>query len=386
MAYRQRRYATYRQDNPESRRTNLNTIPLQAELIISQLTLGKLSLIDAKRAIDEKGSAEEALEFLSSRISANFPHLAEKAKAEEEWCQKNKVRIITISDPDYPQRLKNCCDAPMVLFVRGKANLNAQHAISIVGTRQCTSYGRDCIDRIVDKMAEKLPNLHIVSGLAYGIDIAAHRAALRNGLPTIGIVAHGQATLYPAHHRSEANKMVLGNGAVITEFFHDVFPEARNFLQRNRIIAGMSDATLIPESASHGGGMVTARLAIDYNRELFAIPGSVLSPMSEGPNNLIRDNKATLVTSAEDITNILGWHDEKEIQQARKEGIERELFTDFSDDEQKIVAVLQHGDQSINSLSQATELPISTISATIFALEMKGFVRALSGNQYHLVK
>ena len=356
-----------------------------SELIISQLTLGKLSLLDAKKAFDEKGSAEEALSFLSSHVSADFQSLEKRAKEEIEWCNNNKVRVITISDPDYPQRLKQCCDAPMVLFVRGKADLNAQHAISIVGTRQCTTYGKDCIDRIVDEMAGKVPDVHIVSGLAYGVDITAHRAAMRNGLPTIGVVAHGQGTLYPAHHRNEANKMVLGNGAVITEFFHDIFPEARNFLQRNRIIAGMSDATIIPESAIHGGGMVTARLTIDYNRELFAVPGSITSPMSEGPNALIRDNKAMLVTSAGDIVKSLGWHTEEKLQQARKKGIERELFSDFTDDERKVVEVLQKGDQTKDTICVETGLPISTLSAVIFTLEMKGIIRALSGNQYHLI-
>lgn len=356
-----------------------------SELIISQLTLGKLSLLDAKTAFDEKGSAEEALKFLSSHISADFTTLEKRAKEEIEWCNNNKVRIVTISDPDYPQRLRQCCDAPMVLFVRGKANLNAQHAISIVGTRQCTTYGKDCINKIVDEMAGIIPDIHIVSGLAYGVDITAHRAAMRNGLPTIGVVAHGQGTLYPAHHRNEANKMVLGNGAVVTEFFHDIFPEARNFLQRNRIIAGMSDATLIPESAIHGGGMVTARLTIDYNRELFAIPGSITSSMSEGPNALIRDNKAALVTSAGDIIKNLGWHAEEQLQQARKKGIERELFTDFTDDERKIVEALKKGDQTKDALCVETGLPISTLSAVIFTLEMKGIIRALSGSQYHLI-
>ena len=356
-----------------------------SELIISQLTLGKLSLLDAKTAFDEKGSAEEALKFLSSHISADFTTLEKRAKEEIEWCNNNKVRIVTISDPDYPQRLRQCCDAPIVLFVRGKADLNAQHAISIVGTRQCTTYGKDCINKIVDEMAGIIPDIHIVSGLAYGVDITAHRAAMRNSLPTIGVVAHGQGTLYPAHHRNEANKMVLGNGAVITEFFHDIFPEARNFLQRNRIIAGMSDATLIPESAIHGGGMVTARLTIEYNRELFAVPGSITSPMSEGPNALIRDNKAALVTSAGDIIKNLGWHAEEQLQQARKKGIERELFTDFTDDEGKIVEALKKGDQTKDALCVETGLPISTLSAVIFTLEMKGIIRALSGSQYHLI-
>jgi len=358
---------------------------LLSALIISQLTLGKLSLLDAKKAFDEGGSTDAALKLVSEHLSADYAALERRASEEIEWCQKNKVRILTISDADYPQRLKNCCDAPMALFVRGKANLNATYTLSIVGTRQSTPYAKDCINKIVDDIAFSCPETHIISGLAYGVDIIAHRAAMRNNLPTIGVVAHGQGTLYPSLHRNDANKMVMGNGAVITEFFHDIFPEARNFLQRNRIIAGMSEATLIPESASHGGGLVTARLAIDYNRELFAIPGPISAPMSEGPNKLIRDNKAVLVTSADDIMKDLGWHDEQALQKARKAGIERTMFVDYSDDEKIIIDALAKGDQNINMLSASINMPISTISSVIFGLEMKGVVRALSGNMYHLI-
>jgi DNA processing protein len=354
-------------------------------LIISQLTLSRLSLLDAKRAYDEEGSAEAALKYISSLLPADYAALERRAQEEVTWCESHKVRIVPISNPDYPRRLRECCDAPLVLFVRGTADLNASKMLSIVGTRKNTPYSTDCINGIVDTLAESCPDTHIVSGLAYGVDITAHRAALRNNLPTIGVVAHGQGMLYPAPHRSEANKMVLGNGAVITEFFHDVRPEARNFLQRNRIIAGLSDATLVPESAIHGGGMVTARLAVDYNRELFAIPGNVTAPMSEGPNALIRDNKAALVTSAADIIKDLGWHAEEIIQQARNKGIERELFTEFTDDERKVVEALQKGDQTTDTLCSETGLPISTLSTVIFTLEMKGIIRALSGNQYHLV-
>ena len=358
-------------------------------LIISQLTLSKLSLLDAKKAYEEEGSEEAALKYISSQLSADYAVLERRAKEEIEWCEKNKVRILPISHPDYPRRLRECCDAPLVLFVRGTADLNAPKMLSIVGTRKNTPYSTDCINGIVDALAKNCPDVHIVSGLAYGVDITAHRAALRNNLPTIGVVAHGQGMLYPAHHRNEANKMVLGNGAVITEFFHDVRPEARNFLQRNRVIAGLSDATLLPESAIHGGGMVTARLAVDYSRELLAIPGNVTAPMSEGPNALIRDNKATLVTSAKDIMKELEWTTPPPTPSKEKKSMEGELFKEFSelsDTEKAIVEALRNEDQTINTLADTVNIPISTLTATLFTLEMKGVIRSIAGNGFHLVK
>ena len=370
-------------------------------LIISQLTLSRLSLLDAKKAYDQEGSAEGALRYLSSLLRADYVALETKAKEEVAWCESHKVRIVPISHPDYPRRLRECCDAPLVLFVRGTADLNAPKMLSIVGTRKITPYGTDCINSIVDTLADSFPDAHIVSGLAYGVDITAHRAAMRNNLPTIGVVAHGQGMLYPAHHRNEANKMVLGNGAVVTEFFHDVRPEARNFLQRNRIIAGMSDGTLLPESAIHGGGMVTARLAVDYNREMFAIPGNISAPMSEGPNALIRDNKATLVMSAKDIMKELGWEDplvppkegelfeEFKVQGSRfkefKEFKGGKEFKGLSETEVAIVEALRAEDLTIDTLATAVNLPISTVTATIFGLEMKGVVRSMAGSGVHLV-
>ena len=344
-------------------------------LIISHLTLSRLSLLDAKKAYDEEGSAEAALNYISSHLPADYVALERRAQEEVAWCESHKVRIVPISHPDYPRRLKECCDAPLVLFVRGTADLNAPKMLSIVGTRKNTPYSTDCINSIVDALADNSPDVHIVSGLAYGVDITAHRAALRNNLPTIGVVAHGQGMLYPSHHRKEANNMVLGNGAVITEFFHDVYPEARNFLQRNRIIAGLSDATLLPESAIHGGGMVTARLAVDYSRELFAIPGNITAPMSEGPNALIRDNKATLVTSAKDIMKDLGWETPPPTTPKGREAKELNLFPELSDTEEVIVEALRNEDQTIDAIAATVNLPVSTITATLFTLEMKGVIR-----------
>lgn len=349
--------------------------------------MGRLSLVDAKTLYDDTESIVAVVEKVKERIQGiDYAALEARALDEQEWCDKNKVKILTITSPDYPARLRNCADAPLVLFVRGKADLNAPHIINIVGTRKCTVYGQDCINSIVTDLKTLCPDVIIVSGLAYGVDITAHRAALREGMPTIGIVAHGQDTLYPALHRNEANKMVLGNGAVITEYPRGTRPEARNFLQRNRLIAGISDATIIAESAAHGGGLVTARLSQDYGRDVFAIPGPINAEFSAGCNNLIRDNKAQLITSAEDIVKILNWKNDEAIQKIRQAGIARTLFVELTDTEQTIIdALKKHGDLQTNVLALHTSLPISTITSDLFTLEMKGIVTCLSGNTYHLI-
>ena len=351
-------------------------------LILAQLALGQYGLSTIKTLYDEEGSADAVLK----KLGKNFPE--EEARAQEEiaWCVQKNVTILTISDAHYPHRLRQCNDAPMVLFTRGTADLNAPHIISMVGTRKSTPYGSDCINAIVRNLALLCPDVVIVSGLAYGIDISSHRAALSSGLSTIGVVAHGQDTLYPSLHRSDANKMCLGNGGVVTEFPHGTTPLAHNFLQRNRIIAGMSDAVIVVESASHGGGLVTARLAQDYHREVFAIPGPIHSPASEGTNNLIRDNKATLITSAHDIINLLQWQSAADINRARQQGIERQMFLDLTPDEQKVINCLQQsGDMQANLIAMHTAIPIGPLNALLFSLEMKGAIKQLSGNTYHLV-
>ena len=353
-----------------------------SHLILSQLALGQYGLSTIKSLYDEEGSAEGVLKKLGEK----FNEEEQVAKEEIAWCEQKNVRILTISDADYPDRLRQCNDAPMVLFTRGKADLNAPHIISIVGTRKSTPYGRDCINKIVKDLTQLCPEVVIVSGLAYGIDICAHRAALTNGLSTVGVVAHGQDTLYPSVHRNDANKMCLGNGGVVTEFFHGTRSLAPYFLQRNRIIAGMSDAVIVAESAFHGGGLYTARLAQDYHREVFAIPGPINAPASEGTNNLIRDNKATLITSADDIINLMQWQPAADISKARKQGIERQIFLDLTPDEQKIIDCLkQSGDMQANLIAMQTAIPIGTLNATLFSLEMKGAVKQLSGNTYHLL-
>lgn len=360
---------------------------MKASIILAQLCMARLALTDAKRLYDETGALDEVLQLVKRRTDADYAALEERAKQEEEWCAEHKVRIVEIGDADYPDRLRHCPDAPLVLFVRGTADLNAPHTLSIVGTRKCTSYGKDCIDGIIKDLKRFCPDVTIVSGLAYGVDINAHRMAMSEDMPTIGVIAHGQDMIYPALHRADANKMVLGNGAVLTEYLTTTRPEARNFLQRNRIIAGMSDATIVVESTYKGGGLVTARLAQDYGRDVMAIPGPIHAPMSEGCNNLIKKNVAALITGAEDIISILGWENAAALSNARSTGIERSMFVELSAEEQRIVQALkEHGDQQVNNLTVTTQMPISAVTAATFTLEMKGVIQAMSGNIYHLIQ
>ncbi len=371
-------------------------------ITLSMLAAGRLGLCDAKALHDMAGSATavlenrndirsfapEASDRLCEIMKQDIMDVCSRAEEEERWCNDHGIKMLSIDDADYPNRLKHCADAPLVLYVRGDANLNASHTIDIVGTRQCTPYGRDVIDKIIGDLATLCPGITINSGLAYGVDIAAHRAALQHSLPTVGVVAHGHDTLYPALHKKEASEMINNGGAVITEYPRGTRPEARNFLQRNRIIAGISDATIVIESASHGGGLVTARIALDYGREVFAVPGPVNAEYSKGCNNLIRDNKAQLITSAQDIVNVMGWQHAEELQRARQAGISRSMFAEetLTDGERLMVRFLrEHGDSQVNDMAAQTGMSISTINSALFSLEMQGIVKPLSGNFYHLI-
>ena len=358
-----------------------------AAIILAQLTLNRVSLVDVKSIYDETGSAVAVLDRMKETVKGvDYGSLEKRAEQEQQWCANNKVQILLISDERYPQRLSHCSDAPLVLFNRGQMDFNTQHVVAIVGTRKCTTYGQDCIDSIVNGLHQMIPDLAIVSGLAYGVDITAHRAAMRNEIPTAGVVAHGQDMLYPASHRTEANKMVLGQGAVLTEYLSGIRPEARNFLQRNRIIAGMCDAVIVPESAERGGSLATARLAMEYGRDVFAVPGAVNAEYSKGCNNLIRDNKAALITSAKDVADAMGWQMETELQDARRKGIERSLFVELTPNEQTIVdALTKNGDMQVNAITQVTGMPFANVSTTLFSLEMKGVIKPLSGNVFHLI-
>lgn len=310
----------------------------------------------------------------------------QRAEEELEYAERHAITVLTPLDDGYPRRLKECDDAPLMLFYKGTADLNATHIINIVGTRHSTPYGQDLIRRFVADLRMLCPDVLIVSGLAYGIDICAHRQALDNGLATIGVLAHGLDDLYPTAHRDTANRMVA-QGGLLTEFMTRTNADKLNFVRRNRITAGISDACVLVESAAKGGGLITTRISKDYNRDVFAFPGPVGAPYSEGCNRLIRDNGAALITSAEDLVRAMGWEQDALLAQARRQGIERQLFPDLSADEQKVVDVLQkNNDLQLNIISVKCALPVGTVTSLLFTLEMKGVVKAFAGGTYHLIK
>ncbi|MBQ2210483.1 MAG: DNA-processing protein DprA [Prevotella sp.] len=304
-----------------------------------------------------------------------------RAAAEMEFITKNNIRALTFNDVDYPQRLHECPDAPIILYYKGTANLNQQYILNMVGTRRCTTYGQDLVHRFISDLRQLCPQVLVVSGLAYGIDICAHRNALQNGYETVGILAHGLDQIYPHAHRQTAVEMVK-HGGLLTEYMSQTEALPNNFRQRNRIVAGISDATVLVESAIKGGGLITIRIAQEYGRDTFAFPGAVGMPYSEGCNKVIRNNMAGLITSARDFVEAMGW---KTVQE-KPETVERQLFPDLNPEEQQIVSLLQQtNDLQLNIISVKTNLPIGQLTALLFQLEMKGVVKPLAGGTYHLL-
>lgn len=366
--------------------------------IILTLARPSLGLADLAELYEKTGSATEIIANrdclrdiipdISNEFSLSiqdYDALKRRAEEELEFCEKHHIKALTPDNPEYPRRLKECFDFPLVVYYRGTADLNCQHIVNIIGTRKCTTYGKDLINKFVEGLKVLVPDVLIVSGLAYGVDICAHRAALNNGLDTVGVLAHGLDTIYPNMHRETAKTMLM-HGGLLTEYHKQSFIDKRNFLQRNRIVAGMSDACIIPESASHGGGLVTCRISTDYGRDVMAFPGPVGAPYSEGCNNLIRDNKAQLIASADDFVNAMGWQSASVITEARANGIERTMFPDLSPDEKAVVDALKaHGDQHPDQLTMITQLSIASVNSALFMLEMNGIVRSLAGGVYHYI-
>ena len=300
-----------------------------------------------------------------------------RAESEMKYMEEHRIRALTLTDDDYPQRLTECPDAPIILYYIGNADLNQAKIVSIVGTRRCTPYGQDLIRRFVSNLRQLCPQVLIVSGLAYGVDICAHREALSNGYPTVGVLAHGLDQIYPYRHRDTAAQMV-SSGGLLTEFMTQTNADKPNFVRRNRIVAGMADAVILVESAAKGGGLITAEIAQS--------PGNVNAEYSKGCNNLIRDNGAALISNAEDFVKAIGWQDETLRKQKMADGIERNLFPDLSPEEQAIVTLLQQtNDLQLNIISVKSGLPIGQLTALLFQLEMKGVVRPLAGGMYHLL-
>ncbi len=315
----------------------------------------------------------------------NWDEAMKRADYELKYMQEHGIRGLTLNDDDYPQRLTECPDAPLVLYFTGNCNLNDSKIISIVGTRHATVYGEDLIRRFVRDLHQQCPKVLIVSGLAYGVDIHAHREALENGYATVGVLAHGLDQIYPYAHRETAAEMV-NHGGLLTEFMTQTNADKPNFVRRNRIVAGMADAVILVESAAKGGGLITAEIAQSYARAVFAFPGNVGQPYSEGCNNLIRDNGAGLISNASDFVKAMGWMDETLRQQANTDGIERNLFPDLSPEEEQVVSLLQQtNDLQLNIITVKTGIPIGRLTALLFQLEMKGVVKPMAGGMYHLL-
>jgi DNA processing protein len=311
----------------------------------------------------------------------NWDDALKRAAVEMEFINKHNIQAMTLNDDSYPVRLRECPDAPIIIYYKGNSDLNRQRVINIVGTRHCTAYGQDLVHRLISRLKELCPDVLIVSGLAYGVDICAHRQALAHHFDTVGVLAHGLDTIYPNHHRQTAAEMVR-QGGLLTEYMTQTEPLPNNFRQRNRIVAGISDATILIESAIKGGGLITCRIAQEYGREVFAFPGAVGMPYSEGCNKMIRNNTAALITSADDFMESLGWQK----LQPRTDNVERRLFPNLSQQEQTIVDLLQTtNDLQLNIISVKTNIPISQLSALLFQLEMKGVLRPMAGGTYHLL-
>ena len=342
----------------------------------------------ATAIIEHRNNIKDVLPDASDKLIEtlkNADRVLIQAEQEFSWAQNNGVEVLCWNDERYPQRLKECADAPLTLFYKGSANLNKQRIISIVGTRKCTHYGQDLIKHLIMELQRLCPDVLIVSGLAYGVDINAHRMALDYHFETVGVLAHGLDYLYPHAHKETALQM-LSHGGLLTEYCTNTKADKMNFVRRNRIVAGMCDACILVESALKGGGLITAGIAKDYSRDVFAFPGAVGAPYSEGCNALIAQNGAALITSANDLVVNMNWENISLLNKAKEKGIERELFPTLNTDEQKVVDILKkHNNLQINMLLAQTDLSIGKLSAVLFELEMKGIVRAMAGGSYHLL-
>ncbi|MES2284704.1 MAG: DNA-processing protein DprA [Bacteroidota bacterium] len=328
---------------------------------------------------EKKSSLEKIPGIGSMHANAVINHsIFDLAEDEIKFIEKNNIQPLFYLDSNYPKRLTYCEDSPVMLYYKGNVNLNSEKIISIVGTREATEYGKKMCEKLIADLA--VHNVLIVSGLAYGIDICAHKAALDNGLPTVCTLAHGLDRIYPAIHKLTAQKM-LENGGWLTDFTSKTVPDRENFPRRNRIVAGISDATIVIESKKSGGSLITADIANSYNRDVFAFPGRVDDVCSEGCNNLIKQNKAVLIQSAADLVYILGWEQTKNVKAPQQ----KKLFLELSADEELLVNVLKEKDSvTIDDLCFATKLPMSKVSGLLLTLEFSGIVKSLPGKAYRL--
>ncbi|MBZ4035753.1 DNA-processing protein DprA [Flavobacterium sp. 17A] len=302
----------------------------------------------------------------------------EKAEKELEFIRNNGIKTSYFQDESYPDRLKHCFDAPILIFTAGNIDFKNRKLISIVGTRQITSYGTDFCKKLIEDLAPLDPI--IVSGFAYGVDIVAHQAAMDFNLQTIGVLAHGLNQIYPRTHKKYMAKMEE-NGGFITEFWSDSNPDKEKFVRRNRIVAGMTEATIVIESADKGGSLITANMANEYNRDVFAVPGRITDKYSQGCNNLIKTQKANVLTNAADIIYMLNW-DIKE----KPKNIQKQLFVELEPEEQEVYDFLQkNGKELLDIIAIECDFPIFKLSGVLINMELKGLIRPLPGKLFESI-
>lgn len=346
--------------------------------------------IDHPRALfEDTAAALDTLDQLVPATRTQLLHLfaergeeaLSRAADELEFCRRHNIRPLALGTDNYPRRLAECPDAPAVVYYRGTADLDARHIVAVVGTRRITPYGKAHCERCCAELAEALPDALIVSGLAYGVDIHAHRAALDNRLDTVGVLAHGLDTLYPSSHRDTARDMLL-HGGLLTEYIAGVRPFAGNFVRRNRIVAGLADVTLVVESAEKGGALITAHLAADYNRTVCALPGRTDDEYSRGCLHLVRDHRAELVTGADDLMRLMNWETKHNAQP-----VQLELFDGETPEQSALIKALRTAGsegETAERLCIITNLPLAQVNATLFDLQMAAAVTLLAGGRYRL--
>jgi DNA processing protein len=337
---------------------------------------------DASSIFKAKTSSLEQIDGIGTVRAKSLKEFKDFGRAEKEleFIEKYKIRTLFLNDKDYPQRLLNCYDSPPLLFYKGEADLNASRIISIVGTRNNTEYGKSFTEKLVKDLSGE--NILIVSGLAFGIDAIAHKAALKNGLPTVGAVGHGLDIIYPSENKSLAKEMIQQEGGIISEFFSGTKPDKHHFPLRNRIVAGLADATIVVETAMKGGSMITAKLADSYNRDVFAVPGRIDDSKSKGCNHLIQYNKAILLTDASQLLQVMGWEERKKDNAPRQ----RELFIELTPEERQVVQILQGKELvHIEEINLRSGLSSSSIAAAILNLELQNVIATLPGKMYKML-
>ena len=336
---------------------------------------------EAEKIFNTKQTTLEKIEGIGEIRARSIKSFHNFSKAEEEikFIEKFKITPLFISDKNYPQRLLNCYDSPTLLFYKGTADLNASKTIAVVGTRTHTDYSKKIIDKFIEELASQ--NVLVVSGMAFGVDAIAHKAAMKNNLSTVGVLGHGLDQIYPPDHSGLAKDMLTNGGGLLTEFRSKTKPDKHNFPTRNRIVAGMSDATIVIESGIKGGSMVTAELANGYNKDVFAFPGKITDSKSAGCNYLIKSNKAMLLTDAQELIEMMGW----EAKRSKEKKSQREIFIELTKDEKIVVDILKEKETvHIDEINLRSGLSSSAIAAAILNLELQNVVSGMPGKMYKL--